>query len=384
MAVSTQNQRSSIYGLRIPSVRRQLPQPNNDIGAADRPYLLHLFHRSVEAAGYNDDLAAYLNLRSGLVRILPEADGTISANDRIHLLGRSRKISTGDTSSTLTGLVSTAQIGIATVLGDVDAALVGQFATGQIGTIALEGNALFSPPGVQNSTVVGNLSVHITHASKWWDQYWYSNTWWNDSWWNKATTVNEILTGQVSYPQIGSLIIQSTLPGDAWYNGAYYYNGPHYYNHEQYELTGLEATAQLGAISIAAETNIYQNLEGLASTTGLGTLTVTGIASSALTGQAATSQIGTLTVVTSTIVADGVSATPAVGSLSVIINISASITGVFADALYGNISQFTGFQIETKPSRVFYIEEQPRFVNINNQIRYVAIEDRDRDIIVID
>lgn len=102
-------------------------------------------------------------------------------------------------------------------------------------------------------------------------------------------------------------------------------------------VTGVEATGQLGSVTIQGVAYVY--LTGLEGTTALGNATATAAANAPVTGVFGTGEIGTVTVIGKAVVnLTGVQGTTALGNTTVTADAIVTVTGVQAVAENGDVT----------------------------------------------
>jgi hypothetical protein len=162
------------------------------------------------------------------------------------------------------------------------------------------------------------------------EQGWGRDTWGYENWGESALTVS--ITGVSATVTLGPI-----CPGWgelAWNNSDYGWGYP-VIPEQQMGLTGVSATASVGAPTVTPET--LASLTGVSATTSVGSIVIAeGIP---LTGVSATTSVGTLTAVAdNTTTLTGVSATTDIGAPQVTSNPTVAPTGVSATTAVGAIT----------------------------------------------
>ena len=191
------------------------------------------------------------------------------------------------------------------------------------------------------------------------EQGWGRDTWGSENWGESAFTVS--LTGLSLTATLGPI-----CPGWgdlAWNNSDYGWGYP-VIAEQQMGLTGVSATAAVGAPTIDSSLSLtltgvsmtsaagaitpadqVMGLTGVSATSAVGTPTISGDVTISVTGYSLTSDVGSITISSNpTIQPSGVSATASVGSI--VVGIGVPLTGVSATGSVGSITIATETTVE--------------------------------------
>jgi len=360
VAVDTYPKRASLLGFQD-SFNQFLPIPDSTIDTADRVVLTGLYWWDLSPASIDDDRSAWLGYATPTDVFLPAADGTLDEYDRTQILGMQRRLNVGGVGFILGDVSSATGIGSFTIVGVPETVIpLGIFSPGQAGDFTVSTNTAVTFSGAQSVSTAGNAATHITHGTAWFNGSWFSNGWFNDSWFNSIEIVISAPPSVVSVTSIGSLTIDTQ---------------------GSYTLSGIEMNGGIGGLSVAAQGEVTVGIAGEVSLASVGDLTIAAASKYTISGNAGTGAVNTFTVETTTIPVDSVQADTGLGTLTIAAHSILSLDGVSANAIYGNISQVTGFTKETHIKRYEYIESDNRIESIK-QNKHVSIESRDRRIIV--
>ena len=187
-----------------------------------------------------------------------------------------------------------------------------------------------SVTGVSASSSIGSVSTTTEINTGWGRQPWNENAW--------GIAGDVLLDGQQATASVGS-ISPADVMGLTGVSSTASVGSPTVVGDITQALTGVSATASVGSITPAD----VIGLTGVSSTTSVGTLTINSNPTVDVTGVSATSSVGSLTV-TDVIGLTGVSATSAVGSLTPADVMG--LTGVSATASVASFGTATGFGIQ--------------------------------------
>ena len=207
-----------------------------------------------------------------------------------------------------------------------------------------------SVTGVSASSSIGSVSTTTEINTGWGRQPWNENAW--------GIAGDVLLDGQQATASVGSLSPADVM-GLTGVSATASVGSPTVVGDITQALTGVSATASVGSITpadvmgltgVSSTSSVgsitpadVMGLTGVSSTTSVGTLSVNSNPTVNVTGVSATSSVGSLTV-TDVIGLTGVSATSAVGSLTPADVMG--LTGVSATASVAAFGTATGFGIQ--------------------------------------